>query len=209
MKRIFLICLYLVCVFSPCMTADAQTREDRFREKFPYKYEFRVGWAGYPVVDGLSYRDRVECDWYYGNFIALDDIYAQRRGPSYMTGIISGEFSIHFKRWFTLSFSAGFNGLWRSMYDPVDNCVSERYGGLVFTFLPEARFNWINTRFVRMYSSVGLGIAAGGFIDEFHVYPAFQIAPVGIALGRRTFFFAESAIGSSWMGGKMGLGYRF
>ncbi len=50
MKVKIIILLSLVCVFSADLMG-AQTKEDRFRKKFPYKYEFRIGWAGYPYLD--------------------------------------------------------------------------------------------------------------------------------------------------------------
>ena len=111
MKVKIIILLSLVCVFSADLMG-AQTKEDRFRKKFPYKYEFRIGWAGYPSLDAdnhIHLNDRIIPSF-------LDGLYSPKRGPEYMTGIIYGEFSIHFKRWFTLSVIAGVNGMWGRMY---------------------------------------------------------------------------------------------
>lgn len=208
MKKISLIFLFLACAFAP-YALDAQTKEDRFRAKFPYKYEFRIGFAGYPMADYSEYGKKCDYDTYVTNSPSLDDLYSRRRGTEYMTGIISGEFSVHFKRWFSLAVTAGFNGLWGNSCDPADGGVLKHYSGVVFTFLPEARFNWVNTGMMRLYSSAGLGISAGSFAGDYRIYPAFLVSPLGITLGRRVFCFAEYDLGTTVLGGRIGFGCRF
>ena len=204
MKVKIIMLLSLVCVFSADLMG-AQTKEDRFRKKFPYKYEFRIGWAGYPSLDAdnhIHLNDRIIPSF-------LDGLYSPKRGPEYMTGIIYGEFSIHFKRWFTLSVIAGVNGMWGRMYYPVDDEWSPNRRGAVVTLLPVARFNWVNARAVRLYSSAGLGISGGGFGGSNDCYAALQVTPIGITLGRKFFVFGECSFGTAWLGGNIGLGYRF
>ncbi len=210
MKKIYFIILFLVCAFSQYVL-DAQTKEDRFREKFPYKCEFRAGFAGYPQADASQYGNgsvNIWCGPVVNESPSLDNLYSHKYGNTYMTGIFFGEFSAHFKRWFSLAVTVGVNGLWGSSCDYAVSDAVKQYNGAVFTILPEARFNWVNSRFVRLYSSAGLGVSAGWYAGDCDVYPAFQIAPVGITLGRKVFFFAEYNFGTSFLGGKFGLGYR-
>lgn len=204
MKRVYVILLSLVCVLQ-AVALGAQTKEERFVKRFPYKHEFRIGWAGYPLNDGDCYA------YSESRFVssALDRMYSPQCGAKYMTGIIYGEYSIHFKRWFTLSVMAGVNGIWGKIYDPANDKWGGNRSGAVVTVLPVARFNWVNGRTVRLYSSVGLGVSAGGFDGSFDAYPSFQVTPFGITIGRKVFFFGEWALGTSWLGGDFGIGYRF
>lgn len=204
MKRVYVILLSLVCVLQ-AVVLGAQTKEERFVKRFPYKHEFRIGWAGYPLNDSDCYVNAES------NFMssALDRMYSPQWGAKYMTGIIYGEYSIHFKRWFTLSVMAGVNGIWGKRYDPAYDRWAGNRSGAVVTLLPMARFNWVNARTVRLYSAVGLGVSAGGFDGKFDAYPSFQVTPFGITIGRKVFFFGECALGTSWLGGDFGIGYRF
>ena len=81
--------------------------------------------------------------------------------------------------------------------------------GAAVTLLPQAQFNWLNTKNVRLYSSAGLGLAFGGYDKEFQLYPAAQLSPLGITAGQKVFFFAEQSFGTAYFGGKLGVGYRF
>ena len=195
---------------SALYASNRQEKEFNFRQKFPYKYEFRVGWAGYPLVDtfmwGRPYFMEF-CDPALGTDPGT--WYEPRYGNDYMTGIVFGEFSIHFKRWFTLAVTAGVNGLWGTDIDPKTGMVAARHSGAAIHIVPFARFYYVNTRAFRLYSSVGLGFAFGGFRNDWEMYPVFQLAPIGLTAGTKVFFFAESAVGSSWMGGRMGIGFRF
>lgn len=217
MKRILLTAFAILIV---CLTSAQDWRTERneaFKESFPYKYEARIGWGGYPLLDasnfpnghfGGGYRDYDIMIQFYSNGL-IDALYGTANGPEYMTGLISGEFSIHFKRWFTLAVEAGFNGIWGDVYDKYDGSRVKTNRGVTFTVMPHARFYWVNTKYVRMYSGIGLGVGLGGYDEEFMVYPAAQLSPVGITAGREIFFFAEGSIGTAYMGGKFGMGYRF
>lgn len=212
MKRIFrnaVIMTTAILAAVSMQASDRQAKEAGFRQKFPYKYEFRIGWAGYPIVDGLEYGNGIGCCDIGPMYNDPGHWYENYSGPDYMTGIISGEFSIHFKRWFTLAVELGVNGLWGYDMDPETEQRVARRSGAVVHIIPTARFYYVNTRGFRLYSSVGLGLAAGRFRGYATLYPAFQIAPIGFTAGKRVFFFAETALGSSRIGGKMGIGFRF
>lgn len=209
--------IYLTLVLTALLTAwtasahpGTGTRDERFQRDFPYKYEVRIGWAGYPILDDSrftsTYRDVYIPYEQYGD---LDALYGTSKGNQYMTGLISAEFSVHFKRWFTLAVEAGVNGIWGSQYSRYDGSVVSRNHGAIFTLIPHARFYWLNRKNVRMYSGVGIGISAGKYVNKEEAYLTGQLNPVGITAGRKIFFFGETAIGSSYMGGKFGVGYRF
>lgn len=218
MKRTILIVIAMVCTLTAGLSATAQTkreaRDERFKKNFPFKYEVTLGWAGYPILDDYMWGNGWGCaacaamaDIYYmGN---LNHMYKTINGGEYMTGLISGEFNIHYKRWFTLSLEAGVNGIWGSCYNKLDGSLVDKMHGAAVTLLPQAQFNWLNTKNVRLYSSAGLGLAFGGYDKEFQLYPAAQLSPLGITAGQKVFFFAEQSFGTAYFGGKLGVGYRF
>ena len=218
MKRTILIVIAMVCALTAGLSADAQTKKEardaRFKENFPYKYEVTLGWAGYPILDDYMWGNGWGCSacaamaeiYNMGN---LNHIYRTVNGGEYMTGLISGEFNIHYKRWFTLSLEAGVNGIWGSRYNKLDGSLADKMHGAAITLLPQAQFNWLNTRNVRLYSSAGLGLATGAYDNEFQAYIAAQLTPIGITAGQNVFFFAEQSFGTAYFGGKLGVGYRF
>ena len=197
----------LSCTFA--LAQETKSKEERFREKFPFRYEVRFGWSGYPVFDDLNYGGRTCCDVESWTVPDIDNFYGIRYGDSYMTGILSGEFVVHFRRWFSLGATFGVNGMWRNVYDTTEPQMKSTERGAVVTILPTAYFNWVNLKYARFYSGVGLGVSAGCFHDEVYCFPAFQVIPVGVNVGYKVFCLAETAVGTSWLGGKIGVGVRF
>lgn len=213
MKRLLFSLLTLIVSLSAFAQDMSNEREEKFREKFPYKYEVRLGWSGYPILEannfpnrGRSYYEDIDIGY---NKYALNDLYGTYQGAEYMTGLISGEFSIHFRRWFTLAVEAGFNGMWGYVYHKTDGSLARKTSGVSFTVLPHARFYWLNCKNIRFYSGVGLGVGLGQYDKDFAAYPAFQLSPVGFTAGREFFFFGETSLGTAYLGGKFGVGYRF
>ena len=192
-----------------------ELRRQEFLDNFPYKYEVRLGWSGYPILEAANFPNgggspfmKYDVDPYY-NYASLNNMYGTYQGPEYMTGLISGEFSIHFKRWFTLAIEAGFNGMWGRVYDKYDGSLASHTSGVSFTVIPHARFYWSNTKNVRFYSGFGLGLGLGQYDKYFEIYPAIQFSPIGFTVGRKIFAFGETSLGSAYFGGKFGVGYRF
>lgn len=218
MKRAVLLALAAILAISGMSEANAgprkETRDARFKENFPFKYEVSLGWSGYPILDDYMWGGGWGCQACQDMAALhqtnnLSHLYRTVNAGEYMTGMISGEFNIHFKRWFTLSLEAGINGLWGSRHNRLDGEVVQKMNGAVVSIIPQAQFNWFNRKNVRLYSGIGAGISAGAYDDEVQAYVAAQLTPVGITVGRKIFFFAEQSIGTAYMGGKAGVGYRF
>ena len=184
-----------------------------FKENFPFKYEATVSWAGYPMVDAYTWGSFgcFACQEYHDLLQTsdLDHLYRTVVGSEYMTGVISAEFSIHYKRLFTFSVEAGVNGIWGSRHDKFDGSVVEKMHGAVINCLPNIQFNWLNRKNIRLYSGAGLGVAFGAYDGYAEVYPAAQLTPIGITAGSKFFVFGEQSIGTLYVGGKFGVGYRF
>ena len=190
-----------------------------FSNRLPYRYEVNIGWAGYPGSSALS-----DCfsDLFYDRYVnstspsgSMGDIYADYAGPLYSTGNIAAEFNIQFKKWFALGLQANFDGLWATAFSSETGERMGNCGGIVFSFLPYARFTYLNRPVVKLYSAVGLGVGVGyrkydfsGF-DSTIVYPSFQMTPIGIMVGKRLYGLFELGIGTVYFGCRAGIGYRF
>ena len=214
MKRFLLSALTLLLAFQAGAQNWRKLRRQEFQENFPYRYEVRLGWGGYPILEANTFPNSGG-SWGYDVDIlpyrnqTLDKMYGTYQGPEYMTGLISGEFSIHFRKWFTLAVEAGLNGMWGRVYDSSDGSFVRRTSGISFTVIPHARFYWANAKSVRFYSGIGLGLGLGRYDGYFETYPAFQFSPVGFSVGRKIFAFGEMSLGTAYFGGKFGMGYRF
>ena len=165
MKRI----LMIVTVLTFCASLSAQNlvKEQVFRAKFPWKYELRIGYGGYPLMDSEQFLNPYSyCECEAPMFPELGNMYSPKIKNEYMTGILSAEFSIHFKRWFSLAFNLGVNGMWRTMSDPLDGGDTFAKRGASFNLIPTARFQYVNSKYVRMYTGIGLGLYVGCFDGE-------------------------------------------
>lgn len=198
-------------------TAPDMTTSEK-KEPSDFRYELRIGWGGIPLMDSEmvfnGFFSFVDYDMNFYQPSTMESIYRGYRGPGYMTGIISAEMDINFKRWFALTIGIGFNGMYQTVYDSVTGQKSGCNRGVAVSVLPEARFNWLNRNLVRMYSAAGLGIVIGGKRNmdygnsEYFLYPAFQLTPVGISVGRKVYGFVELGLGTQFMGGMAGVGIR-
>ena len=217
MKRIISMFVFIIASCSVMSARKVGPKEVEFREYFPYKYEVRAGWGGYPSYDAncfsegmfwrmaKAYREPAG----HGDAPELNHMYGTTSGAEYMTGFMSAEFSFNFRHWFSLAIEAGFNGMWGNTYDKYDGQRIGTARGVSFAIMPHARIYWVNRKYVRFYTGFGLGVALGKYDGYFEVYPSAQFSPVGLTAGKKVFFFAEGSVGTAYMGGKFGVGYRF
>ena len=97
MKRILLTALALI-TGALALAQDWKVELNKtFKENFPYKYEVRLGWSGYPILDAETFpkgyfgghRD-YDIMPYYPNSGDVNALYGTAYAPEYMTGMISG-----------------------------------------------------------------------------------------------------------------------
>lgn len=225
MKRILVLCLGLALGSSLYAQSEIEAtpdfeemsvrqyrryKFDQYWKEMP-KFEARIGYGGLPLFDmlgyGFSYLEDVRPFWYRQT--DLEGLYAPQNGTSYMTGTFTGEFSWNIKKWFSLAGQACMNVFWGSKVDPSSGAVLSNKTGISFSIVPFARFYWANYRACRLYSAIGLGANVSSFRGETHLLPELQFTPLGITAGRRVFFFAEYSYGTLYLGGQLGVGYRF
>lgn len=191
-----------------------EIKEWKFRELFPYRYEVRVGWGGFAYQDQNYILDRNgyapgETPYSERDRYSLESMYGQEEGAMYMTHPIMGEFSLHVNRWFTFSTLVAFNGMWGSTYSQLGGQTISKKRGVSFALVPQARWYWSNKKYFRAYSSFGIGVAAGTYDGQPQCMPAVQFTALGLTVGRRVFGYFEYSVGSVYMGGSLGVGYRF
>lgn len=200
--RKILICLSVLLLAVP-LTMDAKKPQ----KKYPFKYDVRVGVSGFPLVADLmsndSYLVGPEPDEVYNS--PLDYMYSVYDGSTYTTGNITAEFNFLLRRWFTLSLGVSFQDTYNKVFDPVTGQLPGTEHQSTFTFLPQARFSWINTNYVRMYSSLGFGVTVG----PEDITPIIQLSPLGVEAGKKVYGFAELGVGLHFIGGYAGVGFRF
>ena len=85
----------------------------------------------------------------------------------------------------------------------------------VVAIMPCVRFNYMTKPKCTLYGEAQAGVASY-FFDEhcnggsdLDVVFSFQVTPIGVTFGSKVFGFAEVGAGWQWIGGQLGIGYRF
>ena len=198
MKRIILILSLLTL---SCAALPAQTKEPA-----TYRNEWRFGVAGLPLFDYLCYGGFGYHDYDYRP--DTDFLYEDYDGDRRMLGLLSAEYSINFSKKFTFAIGGYVTSVWNNVYDYKGNRKGSEIG-LSLHVIPTARVNYLSRDSFRIYGSAGLGASAFYDDGDFYVYPTFELVPVGFTVGRKVYFFAEYAIGFTYLGGAAGIGYKF
>lgn len=192
------IILGLFLLFS-CIAADAG-KAGRGAETC--RFDARIGWGGYPAMSVRDYSG-------YRPYLSLDDLYADYSGKVYSTGVISADFSYSFRKWFALSLSIGYNGLFSDMMSSVTGQKVARDRGYAVSVMANARFVYVSRPRFRLYSSIGLGIGTEKFRMKDLFLPASHVTILGVTFGSRVYGFCEYGVGMDYVGGMVGIGYRF
>lgn len=177
------------------------------KEKPLYDHEWRFGISGLPLIDALAFGNFTH-DPYPDN-MDIDYVYSDYKGDRRMLGLLSAEYSINRSKKFTFAIGGYMTGVWNKVYD-----YSGRKKGtdmnISLHIIPTARFKYVNKPAFSAYGSIGVGAMIG--LDEdgtFFGFPTFQLIPIGITFGRKVYGFAEYGMGFTYIGGSVGIGYRF
>lgn len=204
MKKLLIICGVMLVLLAAALPVRAQ--------EFAKQHELRLSAGFAPITLHIGNFDVLE----RGNS-SFESNYMQYKGPTYTTGTSWAlSYGFRFTKWFDLSLSAIYFGQYADIRSNVDDSFIKHDRNHIVTLLPAARFTWLNRKLVRLYSSVAFGITFDtGIYDSYSnhrrwegLYPAFQLVPVGIAVGRQLFGFAEIGVGTQGLA-VVGIGYRF
>lgn len=170
-----------------------------------YLNDVRLGVAAVPLFDALAfgggyvdYDANLDADYVFGDYA----------GDRRMLSLFSAEYNRSFGRVFTFSVQLNMGGVWNSVYDYTGRKVGMERGVSVH-LIPMARFNYFSRPAFSLYGAAGIGAAVFDDAGDIYAIPTFQITPIGVTFGRKVFGFAEYSGGLSYLGGRLGIGYRF
>lgn len=182
-----------------------EARQKQKWENQPYKYELSVGLSS--IFDAESYPMGFGTGW---SDSALDNMYMDEYGPLYTSGGYSAEFALNFRRWFSLGFDLSTSAVWHRTYSNVTGEYGTK-GGAMVNVMPVARFFWVRSRVVKMYSSIGMGVGFTAYDGKFNLHGTCCIVPVGMRIGTKVYGLMELGGGANvnMQGFKAGIGVRF
>lgn len=192
--------LTLLLLLGLCTSFSAQ-ESCKAAQPFTPQHELRLTAGAYPLL------------WGFTPFTYGSRYYDSYRGPMYTSGAWSLAYDYRFKKWFDFGFYVSYWGKYGTTRSNVDNTLLSRDRLHRISVVPVVRFTWLNRPIVRLYTSIGMGVVFGGYkgnFDERASKASFtgQWTPLGIAVGKSFFGFAEIGVGSQ--GTLMaGIGYRF
>lgn len=133
------------------------------------------------------------------------------RGAIYTCGAWSAAYGYNFKNWLQVGGAVTYYGEFGSVHSNFDDSKVRNESYNLVAVTPTVRFSWLNRKWVRLYSTVGLGY--GVIVEKSystcttHIL-SYQLTPVGINVGKSLYGFAELGIGTQGVA-KVGIGYRF
>ena len=118
--------------------------------------------------------------------------------------------------WFSIGATATWNVGYRNIYGGPNYKLLKTLRRDYISAMPIVRFAWYRRGVVQLYSSIGLGVGverwiryADGREDESYMaYCAYDIKPIGLAIGCKWFGFIELGYGSRGVL-NVGFGHRF
>ena len=196
----------------------AQSKGESKSYQFAPGSEIRIA-AGMAPIDVNTFfgSNCYDEDIYYGRNYASTSIGESLTHPSTyygstrLTGAYSASYIYRFKKWFELSGTITYSGAYRTAYYRINDQKAYCAYSHLISFLPTARFVWLRTKYVSMYSSVSLGLGiqvSKGTTSYNELVLAANFNPVGITVGRKVYWFFDVALGGVGLF-STGVGYRF
>ena len=210
--------ILLVTVASVAVTFFAPLRAGAAE---PPTRAVRLGWSGYPVFADINVIEGWGCDYEWIGNSDLTSIMDDYYGATRCTGAVMAEYNWIVKKWLTVSAGFGVNHFWKKAYGKLDNSYIRTDHATAYYLLPQARFTYFNRKYVRLYSSVGVGcvfydtrtnghqFSDRGYAGEHQLNLMIQPVPFGVEAGNKVYGFIETGLGSVWVGVNAGVGFRF
>jgi|GEM_PF-2899512 len=215
--------LILLCVLSCTVVANAQFKKSVHEAP---RQRIMVGVGMGPITPGMEFYSFSRYDYYimrpeYNSLInyyygEIDRVYC---GRTLSSGAIFVDYGFRVRRWLELSMNITYTGFCTEIHSVETNKKIRNENYFYISAIPMARFMWVRTSYVNLYSGVGFGLSYdssnGKYLQggrEYRsdvIYPAFNIIPIGISAGgKRVYAFSELCIGMSGMLNS-GIGIRF
>lgn len=130
------------------------------------------------------------------------------RTPTYYFPGATLEYAQRLKPWLLVGAKTSFAMTWNSVRHVVTDEILYRDNSYAIGLIINVRFDWLRRDIVRLYSSIGGGLAVRISFHDGIIVPMYDATYFGVALGRSVYGFAE--IGGGISGSlRAGLGVRF
>lgn len=211
MKKSLLITMALLLSLS-CLAGSKQRRPYVLRS-----HEIALSGAFAPGQYSLGYSyisDRIYADsptaGMYSRPIDINGIYegSHTYVKQFTTGTWGVQYVYNFTKVIGLKVSLSYEGGWAKTYARQTDDTILMVSNHFLTPMVGLRVSWLNRGLVRMYSGIDIGVS-GELSGSPKLKYAGQLTAVGLSLGTQIFGFAELGLGSLYMGGCVGIGYRF
>lgn len=169
------------------------------------RHDFKVGIGAFPLlfggIDG-NYGLYDDATWKMVDLLDRDC-----RGDLRTTGCIFGSYSYRLLKWLKLGASVSYLHFWR------DYASGDESSTYIFA-MPFVEFAWLNRKYFRMYSALGVGVDfvkvkdSGISKNDSYLEAGVQLTYLGMSVGSKLFGFAELGVGNRGLV-SAGIGYRF
>lgn len=172
-----------------------------FRFQYSQKPFFaKTNFSGYTIKQMKNYFDTQKGSLAY--------VYSDYAGSVRTTGSFIAGYDMIFTSGCTFSCDLAVNFLWRERYNGIDGQKVDSKKGTVIYFMPKFKYYYLTRDMIRLYGDVGLGAGLYfGFASR--IRPAFQFTPFGLEVGHKVYGIFELGAGSLYVGGSVGVGYKF
>lgn len=139
-------------------------------------------------------------------------------GHEYFTPSITAGYMLRLKKWLWLGGQINYFSAHQNVRDLFTEEILCRDHTEMLSIIPTVRFSYLNTKYVTLYSAVGLGASICSSVSHpdtpeepvvsIDMFPAFQLTYIGISVGHKFYGFTELGIGNKGFI-YAGFGYRF
>jgi hypothetical protein len=195
------ICHAVAMIFCALPVATAQAQE---------RHDIRLAWMlGARGNYGLASHTTLS---YIGD---LDNTAQEPRAGATTWLSFTLDYAYRVNHWFSVGCSVAWTaGICNLYYHDSNKRWDTKHVDYI-SLLPTARFTWLRRSIVELYSSLGAtaGIEHwvhynGGKQHTYRPYLSYDIKPIGIAVGRKWYGFAEAGYGARGIF-NIGVGHRF
>lgn len=141
---------------------------------------------------------------------SLDRLYGKNIGSTRTLGTACLVVDIPVKKWLSVPFTFTASMNFTPVEDSLTGISHTAYDGTM-NIMAGVRFKYLNREHLNLYSALhaGLGVCNVGEFTSAELFPSIQLVPIGIRAGARVYGFAEIGVGTIYLGGQIGVGYKF
>ncbi len=144
----------------------------------------------------------------------LQQTYEQSHTNVNFLPYVAVEYSYRIKDWLHVGSNQGLLRVTADVYDPLKASIIGQKKYTQISVLPHVRFTYLPKEHFKVYSTISLGCNytfgenLGQKVSKFNI--AYELVPIGLSFGGEQIYgTSELVIGSTVLGLRLGLGFRF